>query len=172
MTSHPQTPAFRTLRLGLLMATFGALVAVASPATALPGLPALPSVDQRIDTPAGGIDASASEQGAALCSDLSTPTLPAVQFPAVPSLPVPVAVPAVPALPTSSVSAAAGSCVSAGLDGASINADINAAGAQAGTGIAAESPISQQELEATVDETTGEAHGFFEGIIETLFGWM
>jgi hypothetical protein len=174
MTSHPQTPAFRTLRLGLLLATVGSLVAVAAPASALPGLAmALPSVDQRIETPAGSIDAHASDQGAAFCSDVYTPTLPAVPaLPAVPSLPVPVAVPAIPAPSTSSIYAAADSCASAGLDGASITADVEAAGAHAGTGIAAESPVSQKQVEATVDETTGQAKGFFEGLLDTLFGWM
>lgn len=169
MTSQPHMPAFRMPSPRVLLASVAALLAVAAPATALFGLPvALPSAQQQIDTPVGSIDASASEQGVASCADLYTPAAPAL--PSVPSLPVPVPVPAVPALP--STSAAANACYGAGLDGAYANADLDAAGSHVGTGIEAQSPMSQEELESTVDETTGEAKGFLEGIIDTLFGWI
>jgi hypothetical protein len=122
-------------------------------------------VDQSIDTPAGRIAAATSERGAMVCSDLSTPALPAL--PAAPPLPVPVAVPAVPTL-----SARADACASAGLDGASANAGIDSTAAHAQAGLEADSPVSHDEVEATVDETAGSAKGFLTGLIDTLFGWM
>lgn len=168
MTSQPQMPAFRMPSLRVLLAGVTALLAVAAPASALPGLPVdLPGVEQRIDTPVGRIDAAASEGGVASCADLATPALPAP--PSLPALPVPVAVPAVPAIPTS---AAANLCYGAGLDGAYADADLDAAGARVATGIEAKSPVSEDELDATVDETAGQAKGFLEGILDTLFGWM
>jgi hypothetical protein len=167
MTSRPQMPAFRMPSRGLLMATVGALLAVAAPATALLGLPvAMPSAQQQIDTPAGSIDASASEQGVASCADLYSPAVPAL--PSVPSLPVPV--PAVPAVPTPS--AGANACYGAGLDGAYADASLDAAGSHVSYGIDAKSPVSQEQLESTVDETSNEVQGFLQGIIDTLFGWI
>ena len=167
MTSPPQMPAFRMPSRGLLLATLGALLAVAAPATALLGLPvAMPSAQQQIDTPAGSIDASASEQGVASCADLYTPAVPAL--PSVPSLPVPV--PAVPAVPTPS--AGANACYGAGLDGAYADASLDAAGSHVAYGIDAKSPVSQEQLESTVDETSHETQGFLQGIIDTLFGWI
>lgn len=162
MDSHPNTPAFRTPRIGLLLATACALLLVAAPANALP---ALPSIEQGIDTAAGRVDASAGAHGANACYDLATPALPAL--PAVPTLPVPVQVPAVP-----NVSAQADSCVSAGLDGVSYNSGIDTPLGRHEAGIDADAPISQDEVEAMADETTGEAKGFLDSLIDTLFGWM
>ncbi|MHB1261779.1 MAG: hypothetical protein ACYC2H_08690 [Thermoplasmatota archaeon] len=160
MTTHPDKPAFRMSRFGLLLATACALLVVAAPANALP---ALPAVNQSIDTPAGRIDASAGEYGARFCSDLATPALPSL--PATPALPVPV-----PALP--STSAKADVCASAGLDGASAQAGVVTAVGQAGAAVDAQSPISHDEVEALADETTGNAKGLLQGLIDTLFGWM
>lgn len=169
MTSQPQMPAFRMPSLRVLLAGMAALLAVAVPVSALPGLPvALPSVDQHIDTPVGAIDAAASEQGVASCADLYTPAVPSL--PALPALPVPVAVPAVPAIPD--LSAAANACYGAGLDGAYADAGVDAAGTRIGTGIEAQSPVSEEQIDSTVDETTNEAKGFLDGLLDTLFGWM
>ncbi|HJQ93024.1 MAG TPA: hypothetical protein VJ874_01930, partial [Candidatus Thermoplasmatota archaeon] len=77
---------------------------------------------------------------------------------------------AVPAVPIPSANAAA--CASAGLDGASAHADIDSTVADASTGIEAKSPVSQDEVEALADETTGTAKGFLQGVLDTLFGWM
>lgn len=162
MDSQTHTPAFRTPRLGLLFAAACALLVAAAPVNALP---ALPAVDQSIDTAAGRIDASAGAHGANVCSDLATPALPAL--PAVPALPVPVQVPAVP-----NISAQADTCASAGLDGVSAQAGIDSPLGRAGAGIEAKSPVSQDDVEAMADETTGEAKGFLEGLLDTLFGWM
>lgn len=167
MTSQPHTPAFRMPSRGLFLATVGALLAVASPATALFGLPvAMPSAEQQVDTPVGTIDASASEQGVASCSNLHSPAVPAL--PSVPSLPAPV--PAIPAVPT--LSAAANACYGAGLDGVYADAGLDAAGSHVSYGIDAQSPVTQEQLESTVDETSGEAQGFLAGLIDTLFGWI
>lgn len=157
----------------LLLAT-AALVAVAAPATALLGLPiGLPSAQQSVDTPVGSADVSASEQGAGLCSDLATPALPALPAaPALPSLPVPVPVPAIPAVPTSMAYGASSSCIHAGPDGAYADLGVDAAGQHVGTGIEATSPVSYDEVDAAASETAGEAQGFFESLVDTLFGWI
>lgn len=162
MTSHPATPAFRTPRAGLLFAAACALLAVAAPATALPSLPV---VHQGIDTAAGRIEASAGEQGARICSDLATPALPSL--PAAPALPVPVAVPTLPTL-----AAKADACAAAGLDGASAQAGVGTALGHATAGIEAESPVSQDDVEAVADETAHDAKGLVQSLIDTLFGWM
>jgi hypothetical protein len=170
----------------LLFASALAVLAVAAPASALLGLPvALPGAEQRIDTPAGYADVSAGEHGADACIDLATPSLPipaAPSLPALPSLPLPLpvpvpAVPAVPAIP--SPSAGAETCVAAGLDGASASVAADANGVHAGTGIEASSPVSEEQLAATVGEaqsaagsTASESKGFFDQVYETLFGWM
>ncbi|MHB1260597.1 MAG: hypothetical protein ACYC2H_02650 [Thermoplasmatota archaeon] len=155
--------------LRVLLTSVAAILAVAVPASALPGLPVgLPSIEQQIDTPVGRIDAAASEQGIASCANLSTPAVPAL--PVLPALPVPVAVPSVPALPTPS--AAAQACYGAGLDGAYADANVDAAGNHVATGIEAHSPVSEEQLDSTVDETAGQATGFLEGILDTLFGWI
>ena len=171
--NHPTPmPAFRPTSPRFLLTALAAMMAVAAPASALLGLPALPSIDQQVDTPAGSIDASASENGASACADLYTPALPAVPaLPSVPSLPVPVAVPAVPALPAAP-SAGANYCTSAGLDGVYADVGADAAGTHIGTGLEAESPVSQEQIESTASETADEAHGFFDGILDTLFGWI
>ena len=185
MPHMPNLQNFGTPARLLFMSAL-AVIAVAAPASALLGLPiALPSADQRLDTPAGYADISAGEQGADACIDLATPNLPipaAPSLPALPSLPlpVPVAVPAVPAVPAlPSASAGAETCVSAGLDGASASVGADAAGMHAGTGIEASSPVSEEQLASTVGEaqsavasTTEESKGFFEQVYETLFGWM
>lgn len=170
MTPNPPMPAFRMTR-GLLLAAVAAVVAVAAPATALLGLPiGLPSAEQSVSTPAGSADVYASEQGIDTCVDLATPALPVPALPAVPALPVPVAVPAVPALPTPY--AASQACIAAGPDGASANVGLDAAGAYAGTGIDARSPVSSQEIDSTAQGATGEAKGFFESLMDKLFGWI
>ena len=171
MSTPTPMPAFRMPSLRVILAAGAALLAVAVPSSALLGLPvALPSADQHIDTPAGSIDASASEQGADLCADLYNPALPAVPALPVPSLPVPVPMPALPAVPT--VSAGADACASAGLDGVYADVGADAQGTHVGTGIEAQSPVSQQQIESTASETTSEAKGFFEGLIDSLFGWF
>jgi hypothetical protein len=186
MPHMPKLQNLGTPGLRLLFASAVAVLAVAAPASALLGLPiGLPSVDQQIDTPAGSVDLSAGEQGADACVDLATPNLPIPAAPSVPALPslplpVPVAVPAVPAVPAlPSTSAGAATCASAGLDGVSANVDSNAAGIQTGTGIEASSPISEEPIASTVGEaqsavgsTADESKGFFDGLFETLFGWM
>ena len=159
----------RALRTPLLLAT-AALVAVAAPAAAILGLPVgLPSTGHRVDTPAGYADVSASEQGADVCYDLATPALPAA--PSLPSLPVPLPV-SVPAIDTSAAYAGSKSCVSAGLDGASADIGVDAAGSHVGTGLSAESPVSQAQIDQAVAETQGEAQGFLDHVIDTLFGWI
>lgn len=161
MTYRPRTTSFRMPRFGFLLAAACAVVAVAAPATALPDLPA---VDQRIDTAAGRIEASASGHGAKACSDLATPSLPSL--PHVP-LPVPVAIPALP-----TTAAKADACASAGFDGASAQAGVVTAGGHLGTAAEAKSPISPPEVEAVADGATGDAKGLLQGLIDTLFGWM
>ena len=170
--------AFRTPRRMVLLVS-AALLAVAAPASALLGLPvALPSAEQHVDTPAGSIDAYASEQGASTCADLGTPALPSLpSAPSVPSLPLPVSVPSVPQVPYPSASGQA--CASAGTDGASASLGANAAGSYVGTGIDAQTPIPVSEVEGIAGqaeglatETSNESVGFFEGLIDTLFGWI
>lgn len=170
MSPLTHMPAFRMPRPGVLLAALATVLAVAAPASALLGLPvSLPSADERIDTPVGYVEAAASEQGASTCYDLATPALPAL--PAVPALPaLPVPVPAVPAIPTPS--AASASCVSAGLDGASADLGIDAAGSHVSTGIQADSPVSAEEIDATASQTTSEATGFFEGLMDKVLGWF
>ena len=164
MTNTPRMPAFRLLRPRVVLAALGTLLAVAVPVTALAGLPVgLPSAGQHVDTPAGSIDASASGQGASTCYDLATPGLPAI--PAVPAVPVPLPVQA-PALP--STYAGSAGCVGAGLDGASADVGIDAAGSYVGTGVDAQSPVSGEDLDAT----SGEAQGFFQSLLDNLFGWI
>lgn len=187
MTPKNLLQAFRTpRRIALLAAT--ALVAVAAPASALLGLPvALPGIDQRVDTPAGSIDAAASGQGASACIDLGTPALPPLpavpalpSLPSLPTLPVPVAIPALPSVPAvPAPSAQAKACASAGLDGASASLDADAAGSRVGTGIDAQTPVPVSavegiaaEAQGLASETSGESVGFFEGLMDTLFGWI
>lgn len=184
MPSMPRMPAFRTPGSRLLLASLAAVLAVAAPATALLGLPiALPAVEQHVDTPFGPVDASAGEQGAGICYDLATPAVPVPALPALPalpSLPLPVPIPAVPALPAlPTPSAATNACVAAGLDGASADVGADAAGIHVGTGIQADSPVPMDQVESTVGEAqstagsaAGAATGFFEDLVETLFGWL
>lgn len=159
----------------LLLAT-AALLAVAAPATALLGLPVgLPSAQQGIETPIGSADVGAGEQGADACYDVATPALPPLPAtPALPALPVPVpvAVPAVPALPTAMAHGASSSCIHAGLDGASADVGLGAAGQHVGTGLDAGSPVSAEEIDATATGAAGEAQGFFASLVDTLFGWI
>ncbi|HUR25147.1 MAG TPA: hypothetical protein VM327_03925 [Candidatus Thermoplasmatota archaeon] len=184
----PHMPTLKNLGTParLLFASTMAILAVAAPASALLGLPiALPSAGQHIDTAVGSADVSASEQGVDACYDLAAPALPipaAPALPAVPSLPlpVPVAVPALPAVPAiPSTSAGTASCVSAGLDGASADISADAAGSHVGTGFEATSPVSEEQLASTIGEaqaaagsTAAESTSFFDGLMDTLFGWM
>jgi len=131
------------------------------------GLPiAVPSIDQSVATPAGGIHAAVGDDGASACTDLATPALP--PLPALPALPIPVPL-AVPALP--SLSASSNACATAGLDGVSADGSLDAAGSHAQTGIAAAPPVSQEDLHQVTTEAT-HATGFFAGLAQALFGWL
>jgi hypothetical protein len=163
--------AFRTPALKWILAAGAALVAAAVPASAALGLPiALPSSGQHVDTPVGSTDLSASEQGIDTCNGVATPALPAL--PAAPALPVPLPVPtpALPALPTPSASTNA--CVHAGLDGASASIDGDAAGHPIGAGAQADSPVDAEKAVGDAQSAASAAQGFFEGLVDTLFGWI
>lgn len=133
------------------------LVAVAGTASALPL--ALPGIDQRLDTPAGSVQASYHESAHA-CIDARTPALPAVP---VPALPVPVAVPAVP-----NVSGNAATCLDAGLDGVKADLDADAMGLKAGTG----ADVDTSKQHDTVKQTAGGLKGFLEGIASSIASWF
>lgn len=170
--SHPNPlNAFRTPALKWLLAAGAALVAIAVPASAGLGLPiALPSAGQHVDTPVSSTDLSASESGVDTCNGIATPALPAL--PAAPAVPVPLPVPtpALPALPTPSANAKA--CVHAGLDGASASVGGDAAGQPIGIGAHADSPVDAEKAVGDAQSVASQAQGFFEGLVDTLFGWI
>lgn len=170
MSSQTRMPALRTPALKWLLAAGAALVAVAVPVSAGLGLPI--GAGQHVDTPVSSTDVSASEQGADLCNSIGTPALPSLPVPAVPTppLPLPVPVPAVPSLPTPS--AGADACIHAGLDGASASIGADAAGSHLGAGAQADSPVDAGQVASDAQATAGEAKGFFENLVDTLFGWI
>lgn len=171
MSLQTRMPALRTPAMKWLLAAGAALVAVAVPASAGLGLPI--GTGQHIDTPVSSTDLSASDQGADLCNGVSTPALPPLPAtPAVPALPVPVPVPvpSAPSLPT--LSAASDACVHAGLDGASASIGGDAAGSHIGAGAQANSPVDAGQAVSDAKSTADGAKGFFDSLVDTLFGWI
>jgi hypothetical protein len=84
-----------------------------------------------------------------------------------PPPPLPVAAPSVPDL-----SAGANVCTHAGLDGASASIDGDAAGSHIGAGAQANAPVDAGQVVGDAQSTAGEAKGFFDTLVDTLFGWI
>jgi hypothetical protein len=152
MSLMTRTPALR-----MLLVAAAAVVAAAVPASAGLGLPvALPAAQQQVSTPVSSHSLSAGAHGADVCNAVATPALPSLP---VPPVPIPVPLPALP-----SASAAADTCVHAGLDGVSASLDGDAAGSQIGAAASAEAP--------DVGKAGSDAKGILETIVDTLFGWI